>query len=63
MGGDSKGPTKDGSNSAVLMKNVHGSSASGVTLWKQELDGDWGDSQGPDDIPPSGGMPYHRDDG
>ena len=42
--------------------NLQGSGASGVTLWKQDLGGDQGDSQGPDGIPPSGGTPDNRDD-
>ena len=63
MGDDSKGPTKDRSNGTVLMRNVQGSGASGVTLWKQELDDDRGDYQGPDGTPPSGSMPDHRDAG
>ena len=39
-----EGSRKNKSNGAVLGRNVQGSGAVGVTLWKQELDGDQGDS-------------------
>ena len=52
VGDDIKGPRKDGRNCAVPGRNVQGGGAVGVTIWKQELGGDWGDAQGPDGIPP-----------
>ena len=63
VGDDRKVPGKEGSNDAGPGSNVQGSGASGVTIWKQELSGDRGDSQGPDGILPSGGTPDNRDDG
>ena len=32
-------------------------------MWQLGLGGDWGDDQGPDGIPPSGGATDHRNDG
>ena len=62
VGDDSEGYRKDRRNGALLGINVQGDGAFGVTLWKRELGGDWGDAQGPDGIPPSGGATYHGDD-
>ena len=52
VGDGSKGYRKEGGNDAGPGRNVKGGGAVGVTIWKQELGGDWGDAQGPDGIPP-----------
>ena len=52
MGCDSEGPRKDGRNGTGLGRNVQGIGAVSVTLWKLELGGDRGYTQGPDSIPP-----------
>ena len=52
MGDNIEGPLKDESNGAGPGSNIQGGCEVGITLWKQELGGDQGDSQGPDSIPP-----------
>ena len=49
---DGEDPIKDGRNSAGLGSSVQEGGAVGITPWKQELGGYWGDAQDPDGIPP-----------
>ena len=63
MGDDSEGPRKDRSNITGSGRNVQGIGTVGVTLWKQELGGDWGNVQGPDKISLSSGTTDHGDNG
>ena len=63
VGGYREGSRKDKSNSAVPRRNIQGVGGVSVTLWKQKLGGDRGDSQGPDGILPAGGAMDHGDDG
>ena len=44
-------------------RNLQGGGTVGVTLWKRDLGGDQGYSQGPDGVPPSGGAIDHGDEG
>ena len=62
MGYNSEGSREDGGNSAGTGINVQGSGTVVVTIWKQELGGDWGDAQVPDGVTPSGSMMDHGDD-
>ena len=63
MGDYIEGSRKDGRNGAGLGRNVQVGGAVGVNLWKQELSGDQGYAQGPDDITPLGGTTDNGDDG
>ena len=63
MEDDSEGYRKDRSNAAVPGSNVQCRGIVSVNLWKQDLGGDQGDAQGPDSVPPLGGVTDHGDDG
>ena len=63
VGHGSQGARKDGSNGAGLGSDVQGGVPISAVLWKLELGGDRGDDQGPDGVPPSGGVMDHGDDG
>ena len=60
---DSDGSRKEGSDGEIPGINVKGGGTVGVTLWKQYLGGDRGDSQDPDRVPPSVGATDHDDGG
>ena len=60
---NSKGYRKDGRNGAGPGSNVQGGGTVGVTIWKQELGGDQGDTQDPGGVPPSVGATDQGDDG
>ena len=60
---DSEGDIKDGSNGAVPGINVQGGGAVSDIIWQREIGGDQGDAQGPDGVPPLGGVTDHGDDG
>ena len=60
---DSEGYREDRSNGLGPRNNVQGDSAVGVTIWKQELDGDRVGAQCPDGVSLSGGATDHGDDG
>ena len=62
-GNDSEGTGKDGINSAGPGINVQGGGAVGAIICQRDLGGDWGDAQGPDGVPSSGGATDHGDDG
>ena len=52
MGDDIEGPRKESNNGVGPGRNLQGSGAVSVTLWKRELGGDQVNVQGPDSIPP-----------
>ena len=62
VGHYSEGTRNDGTNGAGLGRNVQGGGAVGAVVWQQDLGGYRGDNQGPDGIPPLGGMTDHGDD-
>ena len=63
MGHDSEVARKGGINGVDLGSDVKGGGAVGAIIWQQDLGCDQGDSQGPDSVPPSGGVTDHGDDG
>ena len=62
-GHDSKDSRTEGSNGTGLGIYVQGGGEVGVTIWKQELAGDRGYAQGPNNVLTSGGIQDDRDDG
>ena len=62
VGHDSDGSRKNGSNVALPGSNVQGNDTICVNLLNREMGDDWGDAQGPDRVPPSGGATDHGDD-
>ena len=63
MGGDIKGSREYRSNCAVLGRGVQVRGTVSVTIWKQYLDVEKGDTRGPDSIPTSVGATNHGGDG
>ena len=61
MGDYSEVSREDRSNGAGPGRNVQGSGAVSVTIQKRELGGERGDTQGPDVIPPLGGLMDQKD--
>ena len=63
VGHDRESYRKDGINGAGPGSNLQGVSSVGNTIWKREMGGDQVDSQGPDEVPPSGVATDYVDDG
>ena len=61
-GHGSKGAIKDGSNGAGPGGDVQGGCTVSAIICQQELGGDWGGFQVPDEVPPLGGATDYMDD-
>ena len=60
VGHNIKGDGKDGINGAGPGRNLQGGGAVNDIIRHLKLGGDWGDAQGPDGVPLSGGAMDHR---